>query len=298
MGIIKLLILVGGVGCLTYLVKSFNYLSLARLRSRAQAGDAKAWAVYQVRWFGLRVWFIIWFVLAFLVAVLLDDIQNSDLSGWQSLIVSVVLLVGWLYLLTNRRPVGPNLAVLASPSLVWLLTKIAVLTRQPIPQSKRDWLRSIPASDDQTDSLTNQIDSQKISRQSLQWARLSQQRVGDQMTPKKQIKTIKQSVELTPGALDELYGLGFKYLPVTDNNKRQFVGLLHLPDLIQLDTKRPTTVKQRMTKPRFVQTDDQLIMVLEKFVKSDHQLFLVRDKQAQVVGLITVADVLRQIIDI
>ena len=297
MGIIKLIILVGGIGCLTYLVKSFNYLPLARLRSRAQAGDDKAWAIYRVRWFGLRAWFIIWFVLAFLVAVLFDNIQSSDLSAWQSLAVSIALLVGWLYLLTNRRPVSPNLAAMTSPPLTWLLTKIATLTRRPIPQSKRDWLQSTPSSGDQIDSLTDQIDDQEISHQARQWDRLSQQRVGNQMTAREQMKTIKQGVELTPGALDELYDLGFKYLPVTNNNQRQFVGLLHLPDLVQLNTKRPTTVKQKMIKPRFVQTDDQLITVLKKFVKSNYQLFLVRDKQSRVVGLITVSDILRQIIN-
>lgn len=117
------------------------------------------------------------------------------------------------------------------------------------------------------------------------------------MTPKSVIDFIKQGEFLGPLVLDELHALGHSRLPVIADDLDHIVGVLHLRDLLSLDTKRSTTAEKAMEKKvYYVREDDTLEHALSAFLRTRHHLFIVINKNRETVGLLTLEDVIEVLI--
>lgn len=124
------------------------------------------------------------------------------------------------------------------------------------------------------------------------------------MTPVGMIDSIKQTELLGPLVLDDLHKTGHSRFPVTDGDINHVVGVLHIRDLLTLDTgKRTTTVAKAMEPRTFYIRDDQtLAHALAGFLKTHHHLFIVINEFRETVGLLTLEDVMevllgRRIVD-
>jgi CBS domain containing-hemolysin-like protein len=121
--------------------------------------------------------------------------------------------------------------------------------------------------------------------------------VKDVMTPRGVIDFIKNSEFLGPLVLDELHELGHSRLPVIDGDLDHIVGVLHLRDMLSLDVKRSTTAEKAMeAKVFYIREDDTLEHALAAFLKNRHHLFIVINSNRETVGLLTLEDVLEQLI--
>ena len=125
------------------------------------------------------------------------------------------------------------------------------------------------------------------------------QKVKDWMIPKKYIKTVKQSVKLTVASLDDLHKLNQPQILVTDDEKRQFVGILDLNDLDEIIRKTGSaiTVGQVM-KPSivFIDPEADLVESIQVFLENKSRLILVKNENGQIVGGLNRQSIFQQIV--
>ncbi len=158
----------------------------------------------------------------------------------------------------------------------------AILTKQELKEK----LDSVESTD--TD-LT--IDELRILRHTLTFG---DKTVHDVMTPRSVVATIGQDDVLSPVVLDELHKSGHSRFPVVGADK-DFVGILFVHDLIEI--KDHAEVKEVM-RPRvhFVNEERELDHVLQAFLRTKQHMFMVVNAYAEVVGLVTIEDVIEQVI--
>lgn len=117
------------------------------------------------------------------------------------------------------------------------------------------------------------------------------------MTPKSMIKSIKKSEFLGPLVLSEIHELGHSRLPVIGADIDHVVGILHLNDLLSLDIKQSHTAEKAMEpKVFYIRQDDNLEHALAAFIESHHHLFIVINDQRETVGIVTLEDVIGELI--
>lgn len=123
------------------------------------------------------------------------------------------------------------------------------------------------------------------------------------MTPRSVIKSVRKDEFLGPLVLSELHTFGHSRLPVIDGDLDHIIGMLHLRDLLSLDSKRSTTVQKAMEpKVYYIHQDDTLEHALSAFLRVRHHLFIVINDSRETVGLLSLEDVVealigRQIVD-
>lgn len=129
--------------------------------------------------------------------------------------------------------------------------------------------------------------------------------VSDVMTPRSVIDSIKRSEILGPLVLDDLHKMGHSRFPVIHGDLDHVVGILHLRDLLMVDSTRKHTAKvESAMEPKvfYIREDQTLEHALKAFLKTHHHLFIVVNEYRETVGLLTLEDVMeallgRKIID-
>lgn len=174
--------------------------------------------------------------------------------------------------------------------IAWALNKI--LGKELESQiSKRDLLTILE--DEKTVSSEDvDHDERRIARGSLLF---SHKNVSDVLTPATVSETIGVEEVIDDAKLIELRDMGYSRIPVHTDNQNQFVGILYLKDLIGVET--PQKVGAVMDKTvHFVLPTDPLDKVLNEFIKTKIHLFIVLDEFGSFDGVITVEDVVEEII--
>lgn len=135
-------------------------------------------------------------------------------------------------------------------------------------------------------------DERRIARGSLLF---SERNVGNVMTPNTVVTTISHDETLDHSRIIELRNTGYSRIPVYENNQHNFTGILYLKDLIGIDT--PCKVSSVMDNTiHFVHSGDPLDKVLSEFISTKMHLFVVLDEFGGFEGVITVEDILEEII--
>jgi CBS domain containing-hemolysin-like protein len=119
--------------------------------------------------------------------------------------------------------------------------------------------------------------------------------VVDALTPKRVVKTVAATETIGPILLDELAKSGHSRFPVYDQKHDNIVGILYLHDLVGAhQSGRVADVMS--TKLTYVHEDFSLHQTLQVFLKTKQHLFLVVNSFEELVGIITIEDVLEQMI--
>lgn len=123
------------------------------------------------------------------------------------------------------------------------------------------------------------------------------QNISDVMTPRNVIKTIHKDEFLGPLVLSELHDSGHSRLPVVGEDIDHIIGMLHVRDLLSLDNKKSATAESVMEKKvYYIHQDDTLDHALAAFIKTRHHLFVVINDQRETVGLLSLEDVIENLI--
>jgi CBS domain containing-hemolysin-like protein len=113
------------------------------------------------------------------------------------------------------------------------------------------------------------------------------------MIPNSVVKTISVDELLSPVVIGELHDSGYSRFPVV--SKKDFVGMLYMKDAVNV--KNNKSVKDVMHPEVYYLNEEQNLQVaLKAFLKTKHHLFMVVNGYEDVVGIITIEDVLEQII--
>jgi len=125
--------------------------------------------------------------------------------------------------------------------------------------------------------------------------RISEMRAIDIMVAGPRIDMIDIEMER-----DELFhqviDIGHSRYPVFEENRENIIGILHSKDLLKLQRAPDFHIKGLLRNALYVPESKSLVDLLREFKKSRNHLALVVDEFGKIAGLITLEDVLEEIV--
>ncbi len=288
------------------LLKTYRQISSKELKRRAREGDTLADALYRVVAYNKSLDIFLWFFVGLSAAFLFTLLARVTPMFLTIFGIASIIWFGFAWLPnTHGTHFGKQLArYTARPlhivleTLYPILHKIeqSVYRHRPITihtglYTKEDLLDLLRQQKGQLDNRISK-DELLIARNALTFGDLT---VRDIYTPKRIMKTVSASDSVGPVLLEELHKSGHSRFPVFEGKKDNFVGILHLRNIIK---KRASgLVKNNMEKNIFFIHEESLLSeALQAFLKTHHHMFLVVNDFEEVVGLVTMEDVLEKII--
>lgn len=115
------------------------------------------------------------------------------------------------------------------------------------------------------------------------------------MTPRRTVKSVAATEAMGPHLMDELHASGHSRFPVYQEKPDNIVGMLYARDL--MSAHGGGQVRDLMKKEvYYVHEEQTLSQVLGAFLKTKHHLFIVVNSFEEIVGIITIEDILEQIL--
>lgn len=176
--------------------------------------------------------------------------------------------------------------------IAWALDKL-LGNEIPMIYSKRELMSVIEEHEDSHQSEIDE-DEERIVKGALTF---SDKLVRDVMTPDTVAVMLDSEDEFTPELLKELGESGHSRFPVYKEDKDHIIGILFIRELVGVDLKGKTVNDMYDETVYFVETQNRLDDVLNAFIKTRHHLFIVVNEFGGVEGLISVEDIIEEIIN-
>jgi CBS domain containing-hemolysin-like protein len=291
--------------CFVVLRKTYNYLPVRELKRRAEKHDPLASTLYSAVAYGssLRELLLLCIILSsgggFVLLMRVTPI-------WFSFVVVVVVL--WLafsWLPVSRvTSFGARLTVLVTPTVTWVLSHLfPLLNRSADAIEKRRSATAHTGIFERSDliALIEQQQQQDDNRLSLEALEILKHtlmfddfKVVDSLTPAKQIKIVLAHDVIGPVLINELHEHGQDFVLVRESPKGAIVGTLAFK---HLDLKTTGHVRDVMdTRVYYLHEADSLTDALHAFFVTNYPLFVVVNTAEEYVGIITVQDILRELL--
>ena len=289
------------------LYKTAQALPLKELKRRTRGHDKNASSVYKVAAYG-RSANLLLVIIGFASAAAVLAMAGFY-SGWLAIALLAIfayLAIGWRAS-ANSRGWNWDLSRFYAPVIAWLLNYLQpILDKfihdrpEPRPANhvyeKEDLLEFIKAQNAQADNRIPETEL-KMAYNSLTFG---DKNVDNVMTPLRKVKLISGNEVAGPMLTDELYKTGFSRFPVvTEGSLRaanpKIAGILYLRDLIGY--QGASKVKDLMDKKVFYINETQSLRdALAAFLKNHRHLFIVVNNFEEVVGTLSIEDVVEQIL--
>lgn len=285
----------------------YHSMPAIEFKRRARQGDKLAARLYKVVAYEPALDLITWLAGTASAAVLI--IWSARTNLWLAAVVSI-LITGLLTLGQFRFDgwAGRFTALFTAPH-TWFLSTIQpviapiarMLTLSHLsPKHSRiyetkDLLDLLSRQNKQVDSRISPGDLE-IARNSLTFG---DKTVGSIMTPRREVVFAKADDQVGPVLVDELHQTGFSRFPVAKDSTKattpQIVGTLYLNNLVGYNGSGK--VKDLMKhEVYFINEDANLRQALGAFLKTHHHLLIVVNSFEEMVGVLTLEDVLEQIL--
>lgn len=285
--------------------KTYYFVPPRELKRQAEAGDQVARTLYRAVAYGGSLRALLWLVIAAASAggfVVLARLAPA----WMGFVAVVILL--WLAFswLPNSRvtSLGARLAVWLTPAIAWTLNHVHPLLDAPARRlqgryagghtglfERQDIIDLLDAQSRQPDSrvTAEEIDLVK------HVLNFSDYKVRDVLRPRTQIKSVSAGDAIGPVLLDELHASGQSSFPVKKSARgKEIIGTLHLNDI---GIHSSGTVADHMTGGvTYIHESDNLADALHVFYQTKRQLFVVVNSFEEYVGIITMEDILHQLV--
>ncbi|MDH3311779.1 MAG: hemolysin family protein [Nitrosopumilus sp.] len=121
--------------------------------------------------------------------------------------------------------------------------------------------------------------------------------IQDVMTPKENVFSLDGTLALSK-VISKIEDKGFSRIPIFEKTLDNIVGILHIWDISRLpENKFSTTKINTLTrKPFFIYSSDLISNLLIELKKKDVHMAIVLDDNDKLVGIITVEDLLEEIV--
>jgi CBS domain containing-hemolysin-like protein len=288
------------------LKRTYDHYPVKELKRQARAGDPLALMLYRPVSYGMSLSVLLWLIVlgsASLSFVLLA----STLEPWFAVVVIAFLLwLGFLWLpsaeLTN---LSLRIALIVTPAVDWLLNwlhpilrRIAALFGRMRHISVKTGLYEpedlVALLEKQREFPENRISSHQIDLL-IHALTYTDKQVRDILVPLRIVRMVNADEAIGPKLMDELYQSGFSRFPVYEQEQTTVVGTLVLRDLVRKQSR--ATVRDVMRDDvLYIHEDFTLQQALQAFIKTKHHLFIVVNSFEEFVGILTIEDVLEQII--
>ena len=124
----------------------------------------------------------------------------------------------------------------------------------------------------------------------------SSKTVNDVMTPRTVIHSLESTTIVSDNLLHDLAEEGFMRIPIYEEDKDNIVGVVHLSQLLKKGVDGEPIGKFASEGAIFVQESDPLDQTFLAFIKTHHHLFIVKDEFGGVSGVVSLEDVLEEIL--
>lgn len=175
--------------------------------------------------------------------------------------------------------------------IAWLLDKI-LGNEIPTVYSKNELVKMIEDHEDLKESEID-ADEEKIIKGALSYSNKTTQEI---MTPRTEIILLKYNQALDKKTISKIKNSGHSRIPVYKENYDNVIGILYVKDLIGENLKNKTVEELYRKSVIFVDYNKNLDDLLNEFKKRKHHLFIVLNKFGGVSGIVTIEDVLEEII--
>lgn len=306
LALIAILVLAAVTLLAIMLQKTYSQAPARELKRRAQAGDQAAKTMYRAVGYGLSLKVFLWIVMGLSAATLFFVVARALPWPLALLVIMGLLGLGFAWLpSTSVTKTSQRLALWLAPALAWLLNYV----HAPL-QKGGQLLRDHTNVDHHTrlyqkEDLIDLLERQerqadnRMTKQQIDMAvhalTFGEKTVQDIMIPFGQVKTVGLQDSLGPKLMDELHASGHSRFPVYDGKNDHIVGVLYLHDLLK--KQHGGTVKDIVQKQVVYAHEEQnLNQTLQTFLKTKRHLFVVVNRFEEVVGIVTIEDVLEQVI--
>jgi len=120
--------------------------------------------------------------------------------------------------------------------------------------------------------------------------------VSEIMTPRTDILALEVNTDLNK-KISSIMKAGYTRIPIYENDLNHVVGILNVKDLIPVLCKsKELSIKKIMYKPFFVPENKKINSMLKQFRKRKEHMAIVVDEHGLVTGLITLENVLEEIV--
>lgn len=289
------------------LQKTYQYIPPKELKRRSREGDDFAKLLYRAVGYGYSLEVILWGLIGISAAGFFL-IAARIWPAWFALIASSVLIwLGFFWIPTGRvTKLGLRLATGLAPAFSWLLNylhpvldKFVAFVRKHRPlhfhtglYTKDDLLELLDIQKSQADSRIEESEID-IAMHALTFG---DRLVRDILTPRRVVKTVSVDDAVGPVLMTELHDSGFSRFPVHEGETDNIVGTLYLRDLTRAKSGGKIKNIMRSNDICFVHEEQPLAEALQAILKTRRHLMIVVNSFEEYVGIITIEDVLEQIV--
>ena len=218
----------------------------------------------------------------------------------------LAIFAGLFWIVSRRKSsIGHRVAVRIAPQLSKLLQHISPVTEmtgRAIPDNRKPSPKThIYEKEDLKDFLDHQkgVANNRISETDLnnaiQALDFGGKKIRGFMVPKEEVHFVSTKDPIGPILLSELHKTGFDCFPVKGNGENEVVGMLHMLDLTR-HTSGGVVADAMQEKVAYVNENAPLSQVFQAHEKTGMHVFVVIDNDEKITGLISVNDVLKQIV--
>lgn len=172
--------------------------------------------------------------------------------------------------------------------LAWLMDKVL----GPEPPTRHSKFEISEMMNDHKNDHTSEIDSREAMTV-IGALTFSDKTAWDAMTPKKNVYRFHDTDLITDQLKEDIKQMGHTRIPVFKSNEDNVVGIILVKNL--LGVKEGSSVMDHVKPPITVKEDTNLDDVLDIFRKSRMHLLVVVDEHDNVLGIITLEDVLEEV---
>lgn len=286
--------------------RTYNFLPIKELKRQARTGDPLAKALYRAAAYGASLGLLLWILIIVSLFVSFALLQQAVPPLLAFVVEVVVVGVGitWIPTATLTR-MGVQLAMVATPVVTRLLEVLHPLLDKVTRFAREHRPITVHTGLYEHDDLLALLERQKaqpdsrISHEELELLihalTFGQKAVYECMVPRREVRSVSADESISPVVIRELHDSGHSRFPVFQEKDDHFVGTLYLRDLVNL--KASGKVKEVMERSvYYVHEEYPLEQVLHAFLKTKHHLFIVVNNFEEYVGIVTIEDILEQII--
>ena len=249
---------------------------------------------------------LLWAATVVLAASFCIVLAHATETWFAILLSSVLLWFGFVWLpAQNATRAGIWAASKVAPALEKLLQRV-----HPFLDRIEKFVRShrpinVHTGLYDTEDLLNLFAKQRvqsdnrISKQTLEIVehalQFGDKKVADILTPRRIVMAVSAEETVGPVLMTDLHKSGFSRFPVFEGKQENIVGVLYLRDLVK--AKAGGTVQKIMNKTVcYVHEDEPLTDALQAILRTHQQLYVVVNSFEEYVGIVSVEDILEEII--
>jgi CBS domain containing-hemolysin-like protein len=307
MKLVYILLALGFLKCV-WLYKLYNSVPALELKRQARSKNRQAEALYKVAAYESSLDVLLWLAGTAIGATLF--IWSARTGPWPA--AAVVVIAAWLIIWSPAPRWDGWFGAVSSITAKYMAGVLSFMN--PVlgriagwyPPAGRVRLHTgLYEKPDMLDLLSrqNRLLDNRIDQTDLRIAAgaltFGDKTVSSVMTPRRKIKFVEAGDTIGPMVMDELHKSGHSRFPVVKGSPKattpDIVGTLYLKDII--GHEGGGKIKDLARKDvYYINEDSNLRQALSAFLKTHHHMLIVVNSFEEVIGVLSIEDVLEQII--